>query len=140
MSFFGPRFLVFCIMCNFFRLNVLSGCTTELNHKGQQFFTALFERFDKDKDGALSPFEQECLFSMCPAPPWGSDIHHIVPTNHQVWCLLSTWFIIAVSNNKLITYYWSIENEHIYKYFEVSIISIISVLIDETVEKLHIKQ
>lgn len=69
-------------------LNVLSGCTTELNHKGQQFFTALFERFDKDKDGALSPFEQECLFSMCPAPPWGSDIHHIVPTNHQGWVTL----------------------------------------------------
>lgn len=69
-------------------LNVPSGCTTELNHKGQQFFIALFERFDKDKDGALSPFEQESLFAMCPAPPWGSDIHHIVPTNQQGWVTL----------------------------------------------------
>ncbi|XP_054289732.1 mitochondrial Rho GTPase isoform X2 [Macrosteles quadrilineatus] len=69
-------------------VKVPNGCSTELNHKGQQFFSAIFERFDKDKDGALSPFEQENLFSMCPAPPWGSDIKHIVPTNHQGWVTL----------------------------------------------------
>ncbi|XP_046681106.1 mitochondrial Rho GTPase isoform X2 [Homalodisca vitripennis] len=69
-------------------IRVPNGCSTELNHKGQQFFTAVFERFDKDKDGALSPFEQESLFSMCPAPPWGSDIKDIVPTNHQGWVTL----------------------------------------------------
>lgn len=61
-----------------------TSCTSELNYKGQQFFSSIFERFDKDQDGALSPFEQESLFSICPAPPWGSDISHIVPTNAQV--------------------------------------------------------
>ncbi|XP_075220064.1 mitochondrial Rho GTPase-like isoform X2 [Lycorma delicatula] len=67
------------------KLHVPSGCTTELNYKGQQFFTSLFERFDRDKDGALSPCEQEHLFSICPSQPWGSEIVHIVPTNSQGW-------------------------------------------------------
>lgn len=67
------------------KLNVAPGCTTELNLLGQQFFMSLFERFDKDRDGALSPCEQENLFSICPSPPWGSEIVDIVPTNSQGW-------------------------------------------------------
>lgn len=74
-----------------FRLHVPPGCTTELNLLGQQFFLKLFEKFDKDRDGALSPVEKEDLFSICPSPPWGSEIVDIVPTNAKV-CL----FVIII--------------------------------------------
>ena len=63
---------------------VPTGCTSELSHKGQQFLTTLFERYDKDKDGALSPAEVESLFSTCPSPLWGPNVHCTVPTNSQV--------------------------------------------------------
>lgn len=64
-------------------INIGSGCTTELSYKGQQFFTNLFERHDRDGDGALSPNEVEDLFSTCPAPAWGPDVHRTVPTTKR---------------------------------------------------------
>lgn len=64
-------------------LKVPSGCTTELSHKGQQFFSALFDRHDRDRDGALSPKEVEELFSTCPTPAWGEDFHRNVPTTKK---------------------------------------------------------
>lgn len=64
-------------------INIASGCTTELSYKGQQFFTALFERHDKDKDGALSPTEVANLFATCPAPAWGKEIHRTVPSTKK---------------------------------------------------------
>ncbi|XP_022193703.2 mitochondrial Rho GTPase isoform X2 [Nilaparvata lugens] len=67
------------------KLKVPYGCSTELSYRGQMFFLNLFERFDSDKDGALSPHEQEKLFSICPAPPWRTELKHIVPTNSQGW-------------------------------------------------------
>lgn len=60
-------------------------CTTELSHKGQQFLTHMFERHDKDKDGALSPEEFDNLFSTCPTPPFGPDCTNMVPTNKKGW-------------------------------------------------------
>ncbi|XP_071057642.1 mitochondrial Rho GTPase isoform X2 [Onthophagus taurus] len=66
-------------------LKVPSGSTTELSHKGQQFLTHMFERFDKDRDRALSPSEFDELFSTCPTPPWGPDISSMVPTNEKGW-------------------------------------------------------
>ena len=65
-------------------IRVPIGCTSELSHKGQQFLTTLFERYDKDKDGALSPAEVDSLFSTCPSPLWGPDVHCTVSTNLQV--------------------------------------------------------
>lgn len=61
------------------QINISPGCTTELSYKGQQFFTSLFERHDKDKDGALCPAELSSLFGTCPCPAWGTEAHRTVP-------------------------------------------------------------
>ncbi|KAJ8959991.1 hypothetical protein NQ318_009426 [Aromia moschata] len=66
-------------------LKVPSGCTTELSHRGNQFLTHLFERYDKDRDKSLSPVEFEELFSTCPTPAWGPDVSAMVPTNDKGW-------------------------------------------------------
>ncbi len=68
----------------FFRFNVPNGCSVELSHKGYQFLTNLFERYDKDKDNALSPKEVEVIFSTCPTPAFTSCVQHMVPTNSKV--------------------------------------------------------
>jgi Ras family protein T1 len=66
-------------------LKVPSGCTTELSHKGHQFLTHIFERYDKDRDHALSPSEYEELFSTCPTPAWPPDVSAMVPSNDKGW-------------------------------------------------------
>ncbi|XP_031350008.1 mitochondrial Rho GTPase isoform X2 [Photinus pyralis] len=66
-------------------LKVPSGCTTELSYRGQQFLSHMFERYDKDRDQALSPREYEDLFSTCPTPAWASDVSAMVPTNERGW-------------------------------------------------------
>ncbi|XP_023709207.1 mitochondrial Rho GTPase isoform X3 [Cryptotermes secundus] len=79
---------------------VPAGCTTEISYKGQQFLTTLFERFDKDRDGALSPAEVDDLFSTCPAPLWGPDVHRTVSTNSKGWITLqgfmSQWVLTTL--------------------------------------------
>ncbi|KAI5481376.1 hypothetical protein MNV49_004998 [Pseudohyphozyma bogoriensis] len=52
------------------RFDIPYDCTAELSPKGYQFLTELFETFDKDRDGALSPEELEALFSTSPGNPW----------------------------------------------------------------------
>uniref|UniRef100_A0A146LJT5 Mitochondrial Rho GTPase n=2 Tax=Lygus hesperus TaxID=30085 RepID=A0A146LJT5_LYGHE len=69
-------------------LKIPNGSTTELSHKGSQFFTKLFWRFDKDKDGALSPVELTQLFATCNAPAWGNEMKSLVPTNEKDWITL----------------------------------------------------
>lgn len=74
-------------MCSFyvsFRLNVPNGCSVELSHKGYQYLSSLFERHDKDKDGALCPKEVEAIFSVCPTAAFNSCISNMVPTNPKV--------------------------------------------------------
>lgn len=66
-------------------IKVPPGSSTELSHRGQQFLMALFERSDKDNDGALSPEEFKRVFSACPTPPFSSDIKRTVPTNEKGW-------------------------------------------------------
>uniref|UniRef100_A0A8K9X5J9 Ras homolog family member T2 n=1 Tax=Oncorhynchus mykiss TaxID=8022 RepID=A0A8K9X5J9_ONCMY len=53
------------------QLRVPVGCTTELNHLGHQFLQRLFDKYDEDKDSALSPAELKNLFSVFPYMPWG---------------------------------------------------------------------
>lgn len=60
-----------------------SGCTTELSYRGQQFLTHIFERYDKDRDKALSPAEYEELFSTCATPAWPPDVTAMVQTNEK---------------------------------------------------------
>lgn len=74
-------------------IRVPPGSSTELSHRGQQFLTMLFERSDRDLDGALSPEELKMLFSACPTLPWSSqsDLRRTVPTNEKGWLTLHGW-------------------------------------------------
>ncbi|GAA6063707.1 hypothetical protein JCM10212_004434 [Sporobolomyces blumeae] len=55
------------------RFDIPSDCTAELSPKGYQFFTDIFETFDQDRDGALSPSELASLFETSPGNPWEKD-------------------------------------------------------------------
>uniref|UniRef100_A0A915J7S8 Mitochondrial Rho GTPase 1 n=1 Tax=Romanomermis culicivorax TaxID=13658 RepID=A0A915J7S8_ROMCU len=66
-------------------LSIPKGCSTELSFEGSQFLTALFEKYDEDKDGCLSPAELQNLFSVCPTLPWGPEVSNTVTTNDQSW-------------------------------------------------------
>lgn len=74
-------------------IKIPPGSSTELSHRGQQFLTMLFERNDRDLDGALSPDELKSLFSACPSLPWpsSSDLRRTVPTNQKGWLTLHGW-------------------------------------------------
>uniref|UniRef100_A0A8C6KYI3 Mitochondrial Rho GTPase 2 n=1 Tax=Nothobranchius furzeri TaxID=105023 RepID=A0A8C6KYI3_NOTFU len=64
-------------------LRVPVGCTTEMNHFGHQFLQRLFDKYDEDKDSALSPAELKNLFCVCPYMPWGADVFMTVPTTDE---------------------------------------------------------
>uniref|UniRef100_A0A8C9Z0X0 Mitochondrial Rho GTPase n=1 Tax=Sander lucioperca TaxID=283035 RepID=A0A8C9Z0X0_SANLU len=64
-------------------LRVPIGCTTELNHLGRQFLQRLFDKYDEDKDSALSPTELRNLFCVCPYIPWGAEVYMTVPTTDE---------------------------------------------------------
>ncbi|MEQ2305870.1 Mitochondrial Rho GTPase 2 [Ameca splendens] len=61
-------------------LRVPVGCSTEINQFGHQFLQRLFDKYDEDKDSALSPAELKNLFCVCPYMPWGADVYLTVPT------------------------------------------------------------
>ncbi|KAI9636558.1 P-loop containing nucleoside triphosphate hydrolase protein [Dioszegia hungarica] len=52
------------------RFDVPYDCSVELSPLGNQFFTDIFEAYDKDQDGALSQSELDDLFSTSPGNPW----------------------------------------------------------------------
>ncbi|KAI7792918.1 mitochondrial Rho GTPase 2 [Triplophysa rosa] len=64
-------------------LRVPVGCTTELNHLGQQFLQRLFDKYDEDKDSALSPDELKNLFGVLPYMPWGPAVYSNVPLTEE---------------------------------------------------------
>uniref|UniRef100_A0A8C4DWI9 Ras homolog family member T2 n=1 Tax=Dicentrarchus labrax TaxID=13489 RepID=A0A8C4DWI9_DICLA len=64
-------------------LRVPISCTTELNHFGHQFLQRLFDKYDEDKDSALSPTELRNLFCVCPYMPWGAEVYVTVPTTDE---------------------------------------------------------
>ncbi|ORX38936.1 P-loop containing nucleoside triphosphate hydrolase protein [Kockovaella imperatae] len=55
------------------KYDVPSDCSVELSPLGNQFFTDIFEAYDKDQDGALSTSELNDLFSTSPGNPWLSQ-------------------------------------------------------------------
>ncbi|KAI0212323.1 Mitochondrial Rho GTPase 1 [Lamellibrachia satsuma] len=67
------------------QLEIPPGCSTELTHQGFHFFIAMFEKYDEDSDGCLSPTELRNLFSTCPTIPWGPDVNNMIETNEQGW-------------------------------------------------------
>ncbi|TMS21879.1 Mitochondrial Rho GTPase 2 [Larimichthys crocea] len=64
-------------------LRVPVGCTTELNQSGYQFLQRLFDKYDEDKDSALSQTELKNLFCVCPYMPWGAEVYMTVPTTDE---------------------------------------------------------
>lgn len=77
-----------CTLTNPARFDVPHDCSVELSPKGYQFFTDIFETFDKvvlvwnsvdyvhvyqDQDGALKTAELEELFGTSPGNPWRSQ-------------------------------------------------------------------
>ncbi|XP_054246961.1 mitochondrial Rho GTPase 2 isoform X5 [Indicator indicator] len=75
------------------------GCSTELNHLGYQFLQRLFEKHDKDQDGALSPAELQSFFSVFPCVPWGPELSHTVCTTDtgllSLHGFLCQWTLLA---------------------------------------------
>lgn len=65
------------------QLRVPVGCTTELNHLGHQFLQRLFDKYDEDRDSALSPAELKNLFCVFPYMPWGAEVYSAVPTSDE---------------------------------------------------------
>ncbi|KAJ3865271.1 P-loop containing nucleoside triphosphate hydrolase protein [Lentinula novae-zelandiae] len=55
------------------KFDVPLDCSVELSPPGYQFFTDIFETFDKDQDGALNPSELEEVFGTSPGNPWASQ-------------------------------------------------------------------
>ncbi|XP_033232476.1 mitochondrial Rho GTPase isoform X3 [Drosophila pseudoobscura] len=74
-------------------LKIPPGSSTELSHRGQKFLISVFERYDRDCDGALSPEEHKMLFSVCPSSPWSysTDIRKSCPINDKGWVTLHGW-------------------------------------------------
>ncbi|XP_037766456.1 mitochondrial Rho GTPase 2 isoform X1 [Chelonia mydas] len=62
---------------------VPQGCSTELNHFGYQFLQRMFEKHDKDRDGALSPVELQSFFNVFPYVPWGPELYNTVCTTDK---------------------------------------------------------
>ncbi|XP_064415179.1 mitochondrial Rho GTPase 2 isoform X2 [Latimeria chalumnae] len=62
--------------------------STELNHRGYQFLQKVFEKYDADGDGALSPSEFHNFFSVFPYIPWGPNVDSTVCTNEKGWISL----------------------------------------------------
>ena len=54
------------------RFDVPYDCSVELSTLGYQFFTDIFEKFDK-KHGGISKRELDDLFSTSPGNPWGGS-------------------------------------------------------------------
>ncbi|XP_036593665.1 mitochondrial Rho GTPase 2 isoform X2 [Trichosurus vulpecula] len=83
-------------------IRVPPGCTTELNHFGYQFLQKMFEKHDKDQDGALSPSELQSFFSPFPSLPWGPELYNMVCTNDKgllsLHGFLCQWTLVTYLN------------------------------------------
>ncbi|KAF6746710.1 EF hand associated-domain-containing protein [Ephemerocybe angulata] len=55
------------------KFEVPPDCSVELSPLGYQFFTEIFEIFDKDQDGALNANELSESFSTSPGNPWAAQ-------------------------------------------------------------------
>lgn len=55
------------------KFDVPPDCSVELSPLGYQFFTDIFESFDKDQDGALKSDELDEIFSTSPGNPWANQ-------------------------------------------------------------------
>ncbi|CAH7688982.1 P-loop containing nucleoside triphosphate hydrolase protein [Phakopsora pachyrhizi] len=74
------------------RFDVPTDCSAELSPAGYNFFTDLFEVFDKDLDGALNEDELTNLFSTSPGNPWlNQGFPETTVTNNSDAVTLQGW-------------------------------------------------
>ncbi|KAF4080298.1 hypothetical protein AMELA_G00168870 [Ameiurus melas] len=66
-------------------LRIPADCSTELNHNASLFLQSVFDKHDKDRDGALNPSELKDVFDVFPYMPWGPDVNNTVCTNDHGW-------------------------------------------------------
>ncbi|OZJ02947.1 hypothetical protein BZG36_04568, partial [Bifiguratus adelaidae] len=73
-------------------LDVPHECSVELSSKGYQFLSDLFQKFDKDNDGALAANELDALFSTAPSHPWlDTPFPHTTIANEAGAVTLQGW-------------------------------------------------
>lgn len=86
------------------KLEVGPDSTVELSVQGMEFVRDLFCKFDKDEDDALSPEEQQDLFSIAPVESWTSDNLKTVQTNADGWItidgFISLWVLSTYLNHE----------------------------------------
>ncbi|KAI9510604.1 P-loop containing nucleoside triphosphate hydrolase protein [Russula earlei] len=85
------------------QFDVPPDCSVELSPLGYQFFTDIFEVFDKDQDGALNKAELEDLFSTAPPGiPWRDQkfpgLDDGAAVTLQTW--LARWSMITLLEHK----------------------------------------
>ncbi|XP_063077638.1 mitochondrial Rho GTPase 2 isoform X2 [Engraulis encrasicolus] len=73
------------------QLRVPLGCSTELNHLGHQFLQRVFDKYDEDRDCALSPSELKNLFAVFPYMPWGNEAYSSVTTGDNNYVSLQAF-------------------------------------------------
>jgi len=82
------------------QIKMPAAASVELSFAGYDFFTSIFEKYDRDKDKALSPQELVNLFSTCPVMAWGPDVYNTVPLNNHGYIglqgYLSLWTLTTL--------------------------------------------
>ncbi|KAI5613772.1 mitochondrial Rho GTPase 1 [Silurus asotus] len=78
-------------------IKIPADCSTELNHNASLFLQSVFDKHDKDQDGALNPSELKEVFDVFPYMPWGPDVNNTVCTNDHGWItyqgFISQWML-----------------------------------------------
>ncbi|KEP53085.1 Rho GTPase [Rhizoctonia solani 123E] len=82
------------------KFDVPHDCSVELSPQGYQFFTDIFQIFDKDQDGALRPEELENLFNTSPGNPWAAEDDEGVDGTITLQHWLAKWSMTTLLDHK----------------------------------------
>ncbi|KAG9096861.1 ERMES complex Ca(2+)-binding regulatory GTPase gem1 [Ceratobasidium sp. 370] len=82
------------------KFDVPQDCSVELSPQGYQFFTDIFQIFDKDQDGALRPEELDNLFNTSPGNPWVEDDDEGVDGTITLQHWLAKWSMTTLLDHK----------------------------------------
>ncbi|KAG9089181.1 ERMES complex Ca(2+)-binding regulatory GTPase gem1 [Ceratobasidium sp. UAMH 11750] len=82
------------------KFDVPQDCSVELSPQGYQFFTDIFQIFDKDQDGALRPEELDNLFNTSPGNPWVADDDEGVDGTITLQHWLAKWSMTTLLDHK----------------------------------------
>ncbi|KAH7340659.1 mitochondrial Rho 1 [Rhizoctonia solani] len=83
------------------KFDVPHDCSVELSPQGYQFFTDIFQIFDKDQDGALRPEELDNLFSTSPGNPWAAEDDEGVDGTITLQYWLAKWSMTTLLDHKV---------------------------------------